>query len=571
MVAAAAGSRIDLGILDASQARIPNFYPAAEAEAGYVAAKDWPEYDATCAYAPCPSGKQGFRDAPGDPMASCSPANPAHDGGEDWSQLDCLTNKAPDSSVVYIPPGTYDMGNANQEVIKISRSNLVLRGAGITNTHLRVTHTSGGKAINGYANCPDSDFSAPNLCGASVVSVGTNYEGSARPWTSGYTEEATNISVASTAGLSAGGWILLEIDNAGSDCETFLPEPAVDGRNNDHALTHIAKIININGNQVTLDRGLRMDYSADPGCTTTAQARPYNPIRHVGIENIHFVSAPSVNPDEMKNEGFAALGAGTVESWAVGNHFERAEARVFLLRMSARNWLQGNVFQNYGRIDQNFNTAGVTNRSGSVDNVIENNVWKDFVVGVYSLQGAQGGVVAYNYMRHGSPPNTPERAMFNHGLYTREFLFEGNDVDGVILTADHWWGTNGPRNTAYRNRNVATSWRGSISVNRDKSGPWIIADRVNWIGNTASYYLQTAECGNGWPDCMRARHDFDGDGTDDSAYTTNMHVEKNIYRNNDTCEGDPSPNRCGFHHDSPNPDTHCGTASGQLRAAHLVV
>ena len=65
-----AGTLADLGDLNVGSARLARWYPAEQAEQGYLAAQSWPEYDATCANAPCPSGKQGFRDGPG--MSSCS-------------------------------------------------------------------------------------------------------------------------------------------------------------------------------------------------------------------------------------------------------------------------------------------------------------------------------------------------------------------------------------------------------------------------------------------------------------------------------------------------------------------
>ncbi len=551
---ALAATLADLGDLNVGSNRIPRWYPAAEAEQGYLAAKSWPEYDATCANAPCSSGRQGFRDAPGNPMGSCSAANPADNGGQDWSQINCMIDNAPGSSVIYVPAGTYDMGDDNGEVIKIGRGNIVLRGAGMNATHMRIAHAGSGNGVIGATNCSDHEYPANNLCGAGVVSVGYPYEGSAVNWTGGYTEETTTITVSSTAGFSVGGWIHLEIDNARVDCPLFLPEPVKDPNNSDNALNHTSKIIAINGNQITMDRGLRMTYSQG-NCTNSALARPYRAISRIGVEGIHFTTAPSINPDILHNLGFVTFGAGTVESWAVGNKLERAEARVFMFRMSARNWLQGNRFENYGRIDTHFNTSGVTNTTGAVDNVIENNAWKDFVVGVYNLQGTEGIVVAYNYLRYGSPPNAAEKSLFNHGLYTREVLFEGNDADGMMMTADHWWGSNGARITAFRNRLVGSGAQSQINVNRDKTGSWKIADRVNWIGNTSTYYLNSPNCNGGFPDCLSGTHDMD-------ANVTNMHLEKNIFRNNDTCNGDPSSGRCGFHLDSPVSSTSCGTANG---------
>ena len=39
-------------------------------------------------------------------------------------------------------------------------------------------------------------------------------------------------------------------------------------------------------------------------------------------------------------------------------------------------------------------------------------------------------------------------------------LIEGNDSDGRIITADHWWGSNGGRILAYRNRLVGNGSQG---------------------------------------------------------------------------------------------------------------
>jgi len=273
------------------------------------------------------------------------------------------------------------------------------------------------------------------------------------------------------------------------------------------------------------------------------------------------VSSSAILQDAIRNYPFAHFGAGTVESWFVGNKIERGEAQMFAFHTAARNWFQGNTIENYGRIDSSFNTSGVAPARGSVDNVIENNVWKDFVVGVYNVQGPEGTVVAYNYMRHGSPPNGPERALYNHGLYTREVLFEGNDTDGLIVTGDHWWGSQGPRNTAFRNRVVGSGTRSAVVVTRDKSGDWIIADRLNWIGNTASFFYLSPSCNSDPPDCLSPSHDFDGYQNGNPG-VTNMHVEKNIYRNDDTCKDDPTSGRCGFHQDTPRADTSCGTAEG---------
>jgi hypothetical protein len=178
------------------------------------------------------------------------------------------------------------------------------------------------------------------------------------------------------------------------------------------------------------------------------------------------------------------------------------------------------------------------------------------------------GVMLHAQRAHpGKPPfGTGQDAIMNHGLYTRGNLFEGNDADGKIITADHWWGPNGPRTTAFRNRIVGSQYRQSIISNdKEKGGSWITGDRINWIGNTAAYYMtMTAPVSSA--DAMQSVHDFDGEDHSQSVRTTNMWVEKNMFRATNTCSGDPSLNRCGFHQDTPNSDTSCGTAVGDCRS-----
>lgn len=552
LIATSAAQAVSLGDLDIDPTRIPKWNPATEAEASYEAAKSWPVYDAT--------------DPADMTLLGCGVADPADDQGKDWQAIDCALDNAPDSSVLYLPAGTYDMGEDNYQAISISRSNVVLRCESAASTHLQITGLRGdGTAPTARAGCGPLDQDAQ--CGAMVVSVGTNFEGATVDWTGGYTEDATTITVSNSGDFDVYGWILLSIPNADPDCEKLMPVPVKDAKNNARGLNHIAKIKGIFGNQITLDVGLRMDYTIDAGCTDSATARPYTPISGIGVENCHMVTLPTVDQDSLKNDAFAHFGAGTVESWFVGNTLERGEAGMFYFTQAARNWFQGNTIKNYGRIDKYYNTRGVSPKTGAVDNVIENNVWKDFVVGVYLFQGPEGNVIAYNYMRFGSPPGpwNPERALFNHGLYTRANLFEGNDTDGKIVSGDAIWGSQGPRNTSFRNRAVGadSNPNAAIVINRDGAeGTFILGDRVNWIGNHAAFYYATSETVVGFPDSLMAWHDFDGEGNADSPIVTNMHVEKNMFRNTDTCTNDPTPNRCGFHQDTPRPDTSCGTAEG---------
>jgi hypothetical protein len=117
----------------------------------------------------------------------------------------------------------------------------------------------------------------------------------------------------------------------------------------------------------------------------------------------------------------------------------------------------------------------------------------------------------------------------------------------------------------------------------DGDGSWGSGDQINIVGNHAAYYYDTPEAGD-FPGGLTFSHDID-------RFTSNMWLEKNIYRDTQTCrrdysectggshagkvcvEKEPAPldcpgggtcevvrlNACGFHIDTPEATTSCGT------------
>jgi hypothetical protein len=191
------------------------------------------------------------------------------------------------------------------------------------------------------------------------------------------------------------------------------------------------------------------------------------------------------------------------------------------------------------------------------------------------------------------------------------------------MAADHWWGLNGPGIFMHRNRVVGTGSQSNIGVNRDKAGQWGIASDLIFIGNTSYYFYGDPPTSSGFPGSLNQTHDIDGprnscdaggqctwnsdcvgaggqelcdhycvndptiscNVTNDcisvggacSRYNgevSDMHVEKNLWRNTTTCDGD---HECGWQLASAVPTTsgrtqdwylpagsgtHCGTVSG---------
>jgi hypothetical protein len=457
------GGAVDLGDLNVPSSRIPEWH--AFDETNFVAAKSWPEFDVTCASAPCGSGKQPYTNNAA--LSTCSTVSTGAFGN-----IQCHITKAPNNSVLYLPAGTYAVGGA----MKIGRSNVVIRGAGRSSTVLRRSGP-GRDAVGG-----DCDGNS----GATIAAVcGPNWSGGSTTWTGGYAPRTNTVNVGNASLFTTGGWIRLRM--SGSTACVHMDETLNSGGEAD-GFVHIAKVLNVNGNAVTMDRGLRMDYAA-AGCSGH-QAVAYAPVENVGLENLRFTSNTSVPVCGGSNCivcPFVTF-TGAANAWLVGSRLDRAWEMWADIHQAARIWVQGNDFDD---LDETiiFNTEGLYMREGAVDVVTENNTCSGARNCQKTDNGAEGNVYAYNYTRQSQ--TACEKAYSNHGHYVRENLFEGNDIDCEVMLTDRYWGRNGPRITAYRNRNVSNTCDRNtdmFTVNGDGGGAYATGADVNIIGNTSAQF-----------------------------------------------------------------------------------
>jgi hypothetical protein len=506
---------VDLKDLSIPPSRIATWYEFDETV--YNQAQSWPEYDVTCENAPCGSGKNGFRDMGGDPLSACTAVTTSS-----IANINCMIADADDDVVLYIPAGTYDLTGDNTGP-DIARSNIVIRGAGAANT---ILERSGYGRTQG-ANCPATKVHHMTACGPSSA-VNEN-------WTAGYSRGDTVITVADGTTFTAGNWVVLRMDT-GTACE-YQDVYAGDG-----PYRHIAKISSINVNDLTIDRGLRMDYDGT-GCTGH-KVYTLSPLEYVGVEDLALVNdsalyrgANNVETEpkctdaeytsclQYQNLAFDRV----VDSWIVGTRLEYSRGKLLTLHRTVRSWVQGNRFHDLNPVVA-FQQNAIQLPYGSNDNIVENNVFTDMRVAGKLDAGAEGNIIAYNYTRHGD--NACERSFMGaHGRYVRENLFEGNDVDCNLLLADDYFGRNGPYSTAYRNRNVSTTCaeRGDNVIGTDcyvKHGvDWPTATYLNVIGNTSEEIMNTPVLNSGT--CAAEG----SNGSDDlSTCTPNAWFEKNAYR-----------------------------------------
>jgi hypothetical protein len=491
------------------------------------------------------------------------------EAAEDWNQINCMIAAAPDNSVIFLRAGTYAMGNGGFQAIEIARSNVVLRGESAANTILQAVSTKFGRltakdtpklergVLYDTRACGDAD------CEAAVVSVGGSglKGGTTTPWTGGYEEKATSLTVTSNAGMdTTGDWVLLDM----TGCVALLPEQA----SRVEKLVHIAKVAQdaVGSTDIELDQGLMMDYD-DDGCEVNAVAAPWtNIVTNIGIENLQITSHTSV--DQLKE--------------------------LTQFAFAARNWFFGNHFENFGSEASSY-SHGINFQSGSVNNVVESNRWDNHRVASMQQGGASASILAYNYVDDGTPPlpnvsavevagtDWSERSFFVHGAYTRSSLWEANDLRGTYIVSDRWWGRNGPFTTAFRNRLRGTinspghaevegggaasdldarhsSNISQLGIDVDQDNEIVVGSYANFIGNHAPYYYggPLGCCGPNSSIFPVSLRESEGGGMSVDNFTSYYHFEKNVFRDEQTCSGDPTTGRCGFHMDTPQATTICG-------------
>jgi hypothetical protein len=385
--------------------------------------------------------------------------------------------------------------------------------------------TSGRESVSGCN---------PNYGAQSFMACNPSYDdGGTTSWTAGYTAGTTTVTVASTAGFSVGGWIWLDMD-ATTSCVHADSAPGAG------MFAHLAKITNISGSNITIDRGLRFDYNGS-GCTGF-DARPYYPVVNVGLEDLHITSDPGTPVcNDRSCIRFMNLGwEGVAESWVVGVKISRSYDQWMDVGFSARNWIQGNWFDDLD-LSISFNTEGIWMLNASADIVIENNICTNARVCAENSHGAEGIIHAYNYWYQPVDPQNVrcEKAFFNHGRYPRENLLEGNDHNCEMMIVDAWWGRNGPRITAYRNRGTGTvcshrlsngnrfPWSFSADVDGSTGAPWA-SSYLNVIGNTYGEFVPTPISGSTCPPSVRG----DPSSNTLSKVVDHIWVEKNAWRAN---------------------------------------
>ena len=360
---------------------------------------------------------------------------------DDAGAIQSAINSAPNPAVIFFPAGRYRI----QSRLTL-KSNLVLRGEGYRLTHLECLNTGGCITLAGAAT-------------GSFVNI-----------LSGLAKGSTQIVVSNASGFTVGRGGEIQQDD-------LMPPAASWGTN---YVGQMVKVVAINGNTLTIDPPLHIDYSssADP------RIRPTRYIEQVGIEDLHIKrhSSGSEGESNVTISMAADCWIRRIESeWTEKYHLAIAQSLYIEVRDSYIHhaYYKGDGGQGYG--------VSLSRHTTSV--LVENNILDELRHAMIIQIGVNGCVFGYNYaQRNYSDDGWDKTYISLHGHYPFMNLFEGNIVGWAGI--DNVWGANGPDNTFFRNRVVGTdrhqnfgSYRG-IWLQGFQDPQYIVGNEINTIGST---------------------------------------------------------------------------------------
>ncbi|GAB4516550.1 MAG: hypothetical protein OHK0046_22100 [Anaerolineae bacterium] len=307
---------------------------------------------------------------------------------------------------IYIPEGTYLI----TQQLRISKSNIVLRGAGSDKTSLKLNITENSDAIS---------FRRYEGYGAFAAVV------------AGYERGSTTLTVDDPAKFKVGDYIEITQDNAA----WMFTQPQFDKDWADEAVGQMLQVTAITGNNLTIDTPLFLTYSP----ALNVRARSIREVKYAGIENLHIVR---VDPDNAVIMDFRSC----VYCWVKNIESEYAFRIHVRLERCYHCEVRDSYFHHahaYGDGGQGY---GVSLNLHTTLSLVENNIFHDLRHAMIMATGAIGNVWAYNYSANALDWLAD---ISLHGHYPSYNLFESNLVQN-IQSADQW-GPSGPGNTFLRN------------------------------------------------------------------------------------------------------------------------
>ncbi|MFZ5985627.1 MAG: dockerin type I domain-containing protein [Bacillota bacterium] len=329
---------------------------------------------------------------------------------DDYPAFDAAIKSVADGGAVIIPAGNYLI----KSMITLSKP-VVLRGEGPDKTHILVNHSSNAFEILTYKR------------------------GQWTKLTGGYTRGSTNLFVEDTTPFKPGAFVEIQQDN---DPAVMYTLPLWNAGWSDGAVGQIVRVASVEGNTITIDEPLRVDYNAllNPVIRTQGFAE------HIGFEDfsVKRLDTSDTNMFYFKN---------AANCWVKNVHSMLPRKAHVSVNTGYRIEVRDSYFEDATDWGAGGHGYGVELGFHVTNCLIENNIFKHLRHSMMVHIGANGNVFGYNYSiepyQNESGDWTPCDISI-HGHYPYANLFEGNIVQEVDV-ADYW-GPAGPCNTFLRNR-----------------------------------------------------------------------------------------------------------------------
>jgi len=290
------------------------------------------------------------------------------------------------NQVVFLPAGTYRLNSG----LQISRSNITLRGAGATQTKLRL-YNGNDWVIAVFPGWPSY---------SSFINV-----------TADVPKGATTIPVANGSGFAVGD--IVTIDQ--NDDPSYLyyggvpyfkrsPSGGYASSSAPRSMGQTVEVTGVSGNTLTISPQTHLGFSLSMQPQVFKPGQAY--VKYSGIESLYvtggssdqiaFYAAAYSWVKAVESDGTVSSGAASDGTLGQGNGM--SGDHMALYRGSFRNVIRDSYFHHATHVVQGGNAYGITLTEHSSDNLIENNIIY-YMNKPFTLRASGGGnVIAYNYI-----------------------------------------------------------------------------------------------------------------------------------------------------------------------------
>ena len=343
--------------------------------------------------------------------------------GASSTTIQSALNSCAANTYVLLGPGTFTLSSA----VTIP-SNKTLRGSGTQNT---------------IVNCGFDD--CINVGGTGALSSTTLIN-----ITSGATQGSTSIVVASTSGISVGGY--LEVSELNNSADPWYA--TISGTNGScgwcdqwggvRTRGQIVEVTSITGTTIGISPPLYSDYTLTPAVTPFAATTKYAGLEALQLYMTKTSYDGSLTANIYMDQCAYCWIKGVEDNYANGDHVQVGSSFRCEIRDS---YFSNSLNHTSGQTE---GSIFIINKSSGI--LVENNIIERSHDSVVEDWGPAGNVIAYNYMfgnfDTNYPTSSPAWSIDTHGAHPQFTLMEGNV--GSMIVVDSIWGS-GSHDTMFRN------------------------------------------------------------------------------------------------------------------------